>query len=85
MLPQRADTPFRAAPKLKLWQVLASGTGQITDSDFYRSIPADNPLVISILAGCHAVSIAEHGGLLRYFKRPLLADFASFCSHYDHS
>ncbi|ORY89306.1 hypothetical protein BCR35DRAFT_300434 [Leucosporidium creatinivorum] len=53
-------TSILQTPKLKMWQVLASGVNQIIDSDFYRSIPAEHPLVISNLAGCHAVSIAEH-------------------------
>ncbi|GAA6010595.1 hypothetical protein JCM10207_007754 [Rhodosporidiobolus poonsookiae] len=47
-------------PRLKLWQVFASGTQQIVESAFVRSIPSDRRLAISNLAGVHAVSIAEH-------------------------
>lgn len=50
-----------AVPKLKLWQVVGSGTAPITNSEFYKSIPPSSPLVFSNLAGVHSVSIAEHG------------------------
>ncbi|GAA5909130.1 hypothetical protein JCM6882_001198 [Rhodosporidiobolus microsporus] len=53
-------THISQMPRLKLWQVMGSGTKPITDSAFYQSIPPEHPLVLSNIAGVHAVTIAEH-------------------------
>ncbi|KAK4701864.1 hypothetical protein P7C70_g4366, partial [Phenoliferia sp. Uapishka_3] len=34
-------------PKLKLLQLVGAGAFQVTNTDFYRSIPADSPLILS--------------------------------------
>ncbi|KAM0747316.1 hypothetical protein T439DRAFT_350124 [Meredithblackwellia eburnea MCA 4105] len=53
-------THISQTPRLKLWQVLGSGTDLVVNSDFWRSIPKDHPLLLSNVAGIHAVPIAEH-------------------------
>ncbi|GAA6022277.1 hypothetical protein JCM10207_008912 [Rhodosporidiobolus poonsookiae] len=47
-------------PRLKLWQTVSSGVADITESAFYKSIPPEHPLVLSNIAGFHAVCIAQH-------------------------
>ncbi|ORY80722.1 hypothetical protein BCR35DRAFT_352483 [Leucosporidium creatinivorum] len=47
-------------PRLKLLQVVGSGTRQITDTPFYQSVPKDHPLILANSAGIHGGPIGEH-------------------------
>ncbi|KDE08648.1 hypothetical protein MVLG_01108 [Microbotryum lychnidis-dioicae p1A1 Lamole] len=47
-------------PKLKLIQTVGSGTTQITDSPFHKSVPEEHPLILANTAGIHATTIGEH-------------------------
>ncbi|KAI5476091.1 2-hydroxyacid dehydrogenase [Pseudohyphozyma bogoriensis] len=53
-------THISQTPRLKLWQVFGSGTNMVTQTEFWRSIPSEHPLVLSNIAGTHAVTIGEH-------------------------
>ena len=62
-------------PHLKLWHALGSGTHQLTSSPFFRSIPKNNPMVLSNVAGIHATSIGEHGESFALPYCDLVTDF----------
>ncbi|KAL8290608.1 hypothetical protein RQP46_002866 [Phenoliferia psychrophenolica] len=53
-------TSFSQTPNLKLLQLVGAGAFQVTNTDFYRSIPEDSPLILSNSTGIHVPAISEH-------------------------